>query len=359
MRSGSAPSFRVEPFGIAPNGVPVEMHTLANASGMEMCFITLGGRIVSVKVPDRDGVPADVTPGYDTLAEYLDDECYFGALIGRYANRIAGGCFVLDGVSYALAPNDGPNVLHGGDDGFHHVVWGVEPFVGERRVGAVLTYASCAGEAGFPGNLSVRVTYTLTDDNELSFDYDAGTDAATPVTLTQHMYFNLAGHASGDILGHELTLLASRYLPVDDEIIPTGELRSVQGTPFDFRESRTIGADMPSPDAELRIDGYDHCFVLDEGTPGIERLVAGLYEPVSGRMLEINTTEPGLQLYSGGQLGNSRIGKNGRPYRRHGAVALETQHFPDSPNVAHFPSTILRPGSRYFSRTVYRFGTRG
>lgn len=357
MRSRSAPPFRVEPFGMAPDGRPVAMHTLANASGMEVCFLTLGGRIVSVRVPDRDGVLADVTPGYDSLADYLDDGCYFGALIGRCANRIANSRFVLDGTTYTLDPNDGPNLLHGGDDGFHHVVWSVEPFAGERCVGAVLTYASGAGEGGFPGKLSVRVTYTLTDDNELSFDYDAGTDAATLVNLTQHVYVNLAGHASGDILGHELTLLASRYLPVDDEIIPTGELRPVQGTPFDFREPRTIGADIPSRDAGRPIDGYDHCFVLDGGSPGIARLVARLYEPVSGRMLEIETTEPGLQLYSGGQLGNSLTGKNGKPYGRHGAVALETQHFPNSPNVPHFPSTILRPGSRYRSRTVYRFVT--
>jgi aldose 1-epimerase len=355
MLSGSAPPFRVEHFGVGPSG-PVEMHTLANASGMEVCFLTLGGIIVSVKVPDRDGVLADVTPGYDTLAEYLDDVCYFGAIIGRYANRIAGGRFALDGVEYALEPNDGPNLLHGGDAGFHRVLWSVEPFARDLEVGAVLAYTSPTGEGGFPGTLNVRVTYTLTDHNELCFDYAATTDAATPVNLTQHSYFNLGGHASGDILGHELTMLASRYLPVDDGIIPTGEMRPVEGTPFDFRKPRTIGAGILSRDDHLPIDGYDHSFVLDEGTPGVARLVARLREPTSGRTLDIETTEPGLQLYSGDQIANGLRGKDGKRYSRHGAVALETQHFPNSPNVPEFPSTILRPGREYLSRTVYRFG---
>jgi aldose 1-epimerase len=355
MLSGSTPPFRVEHFGVGPSG-PVEMHTLANASGMEVCFLTLGGIIVNVKVPDRHGVLADVTPGYDTLAEYLDDACYFGALIGRYANRIAGGRFALDGVEYTLAPNDGPNLLHGGDAGFHRVLWNVEPFARDHEVGAVLAYTSRAGEGGFPGTLNVRVTYTLTGRNELCFDYAATTDAATPVNLTQHSYFNLGGHASGDILGHELTMLASRYLPVDDGIIPTGELRPVEGTPFDFRKPRTIGSGMLSGDDQLPIDGYDHSFVLDEGIPGIPRLVARLRAPSSGRTLDIETTEPGLQLYSGDQIANGLRGKDGKRYSRHGAVALETQHFPNSPNVPEFPSTILRPGHEYVSRTVYRFG---
>jgi aldose 1-epimerase len=359
MLSGSAlPPLRVDPFGVTPGGRKVEMHTLANASGMEVCFLSLGGIIVSVKVPDRDGAHADVTPGYDTLDDYLADGDYFGALIGRYANRIGGGRFELDGATYTLTPNDGPNLLHGGAHGFHRAIWTVEPFARERSVGAVLTYTSRAGEGGFPGTLGVRVTYTLTDDNELWFDYAATTDAATPVNLTQHLYFNLAGHAAGDVLDHELTLFASRYLPVNDEIIPTGELRPVEGTPFDFRAPRTIGAGMRNRDALLPIDGYDHSFVLDDGSAGSPRLVARLYEPGSGRQLEIETTEPGLQLYSGDQLGKGTTGKNGRPYIRHGALALETQHFPNSPNEPSFPSTILRPGQKYSSRTVYRFSCR-
>ncbi len=358
MRSGSAiPALRVDPFGVGPDGRPVEMHTLVNSSGSEVCFLSLGGIIVSVKVPDRDGVHADVTPGYDTLDDYVADGDYFGALIGRYANRIAGGRFEVDGVAYDVAPNDGPNLLHGGAHGFHRALWTVTPFARDSSVGALLTYTSQAGEGGFPGTLDVRVTYTLTDANELSFDYSATTDAATPINLTQHLYFNLAGHAAGDILEHELTLFASSYLPVNDQLIPTGELRPVDGTPFDFRQPRTIGAEMGSSDALLPIDGYDHSFVLDDGVAG-SRLVARLYEPGSGRQLEIETTEPGLQLYSGDQLGRSTRGKNGQPYVRHGALALETQHFPNSPNEPSFPSTILRPGGEYSSRTVYRFGAR-
>jgi aldose 1-epimerase len=356
MLSGSAlPPLRVDPFGVAPDGRSVEMHTLSNASGMEVRFLSLGGIIVSVKVPDRDGVHADVTPGYDTLEDYLADGDYFGALIGRYANRIAGGRFEVDGTTYTLAPNDGPNLLHGGAHGFHRALWNVEPFAGDDSVGAVLTYMSPAGEGGFPGTLNARVTYKLTDANELSFDYKATTDAATPVNLTQHLYFNLAGHAAGHIFDHRLTLRASRYLPVNDELIPTGELRPVEGTPFDFRAERAIGAGMDSSDALPPID-YDHTFVLD-GDAGSGRVVARLHEPGSGRVLEIETTEPGLQFYAGDQLGRSPSGKNGQPYIRHGAVALETQHFPDSPNEPHFPSTILRPGEEYSSRTVYRFGT--
>lgn len=359
MLSGSAlPPLRVDPFGVAPDGRLVEMHTLTNASGMEVRFLSLGGIIVSVKVPDRDGVLADVTPGYDTLEHYLADGDYFGALIGRYANRIAGGRFELDGTTYTLTPNDGPNLLHGGAMGFHRAVWNVDPFASDSMVGAVLTHTSQAGEGGFPGSLDVRVTYTLTDRNELWFDYAATSDAATPVNLTQHLYFNLAGHAAGNIFDHQLTLYASRYLPVNEEIIPTGELRRVDATPFDFRNARTIGAGIRSHDAHLPIDGYDHSFVLDTGVKGTTRIAARLYEPGSGRLLEIETTEPGLQLYSGDQLGKGTIGKNGKPYIRHGALALETQHFPNSPNEPSFPSTILRPGDEYSSRTVYRFSAR-
>ncbi|MEO8337110.1 MAG: aldose epimerase family protein [bacterium] len=357
MLSGSAlPHHRVDPFGVAPDGRSVEMHTLSNASGMEVCFLSLGGIIVSVKVPDRDGANADVTPGYDTLDDYLADTDYFGALIGRYANRIAGGRFAIDGISYAVTPNDGPNLLHGGALGFHRALWSVAPFAHDCSVGAVLTYTSPAGEGGFPGTLDTRVTYTLTASNELWFDYAATSDAATPVNLTQHLYFNLAGHAAGEIFDHQLTLFASHYLPVNDQIIPTGEMRPVDGTPFDFREPRSIAAGVAAHDDHLPIDGYDHSFVLDDGDAGAARVVARLYEPKSGRSLEIETTEPGLQLYSGDQLGRGTTGKNGRPYIRHGALALETQHFPNSPNEPGFPSTILRPGGQYASRTVYRFG---
>ncbi len=357
MTTGSALSaVRSIPFGVTPDGVPVEMYTLVNASGMEVCFLNLGGIVVAVKVHDRAGALADVSPGYDSLEAYLEDDSYFGALIGRYANRIAGGRFELDGTTYQLTPNDGPNLLHGGERGFHRAIWTVTPFIRDGAVGAVLAYTSPAGEGGFPGTLEVRVTYTLTDTHELWFDYSAVSDAATPVNLTQHTYFNLAGHAAGDILDHVLTLHASAYLPVDSQIIPTGEMRSVEGTPFDFRKPRTIGAGIRSRDAFLPIDGYDHSFVLDAAqVPGATRPAARLHEPVSGRVLEIETSEPGLQLYSGDQLGHGLTGKEGLPYVRHGALALETQHFPNSVNEPSFPSTILRPGAEYVSRTVYRF----
>lgn len=332
------------------------MHTLINASGMEVRFISFGGIITAIRIPDRYGIVADVSPGYDTLEEYLGDAHYFGALIGRYANRIASGRFELDGVHYTLPTNDGANLLHGGAEGFHHALWRVEPFASETTVGAVLSRTSPDGESGCPGALDVRVTYTLTDANELCFDYYATTSRATPVNLTQHTYVNLAGHGAGEILDHELSLNASHYLPVDDEILPLGELIPVAGTPFDFRIPRTIGSGIRAPDAQLPTYGYDHNFALDGGAPGVMRRAARLCEPSSGRTLEIDTTEPGLQLYSGGQLGHGLRGKAGRPYMRHGALALETQHFPNSVNMPSFPSTILRPGEVYRSRTVYRFG---
>ncbi len=342
------------PFGTTPAGHAVERHTLTNRAGMEVSFLNLGGIICAVKVPDRHGVLADVTPGYDTLRDYLADTRFFGAIIGRYANRIAYGHFELDGVSYTLPTNDGPHQLHGGRGGFHRVMWHVEPFTDRAGQGAVLTYRSAAGEEGYPGALDVRVTYMLTDVNELRFEYVATTDAPTPVNLTQHSYFNLAGHASGDILDHELTVDASSYLPVNADIIPTGEIRLVHGTPFDFRSPRTIRADLDAL-GEHPFGGYDHTFVLDGTNPGALRAVARLHEPRSGRTLDIETTEPGLQLYSGSQIGRGQNGKRGSHYGPNSAVALETQHFPNSPNEPRFPSTILRPGSEYRSRTIYRF----
>ncbi|MES2179878.1 MAG: aldose epimerase family protein [Gemmatimonadota bacterium] len=354
MHSGSTTT--VTQFGVLPDGRVVEMHSLTNASGMEVCFLNLGGIIIAVRVPDRDGTIADVTPGYDTLEEYLDDTHYFGALVGRYANRISDSHFVVDGCAYNIAPNEGPNLLHGGPNGFHRVLWNVEPFASPDRIGAVLTHLSPALVDGFPGNLMVRVTYSLTDHGELCFDYSATTDVATPINLTQHLYFNLAGHGVGDILGHELTLYASRYLPVDDELIPTGQVLPVDGTAFDFRSPRTIGEGVRAGADELRHAGYDHNFVLDGVRMGEAMLAARLREPRSGRVLEIETTEPGLQVYSGNQLGAERVGKEGRRYGQFSALALETQHFPDSPNVPLFPSTILRPGTEYRSRSVYRFG---
>jgi aldose 1-epimerase len=330
--------------------------TLRNASGMEIRFIDLGGTIVSLRVPDRFGKMADVTPGYDTVPEYERDTRYFGSLIGRFANRIAQGRFTLDGVEYALPRNDGRNHLHGGSHGLHRVRWRVAPFKHPGSAGAVLCHRSPAGDEGYPGTLYVRATYTLTDDNSLTIDYSAITDAPTIVNLTQHLYFNLAGHDAGDILDHELMIPASRYTPVDGTLIPTGEVRDVAGSPFDFTASKRVGAHIDAEDDQLHIGGgYDHNFVLDRGDSAEPMLAARLIEARSGRALEVLTTEPGLQLYGGSGTHHGPTGKGGHAYAPYAALALETQHFPDSPNHPHFPSTVLRPEHEYQSRTVYRF----
>ena len=335
----------------------MDVFTLANARGMEMRFIAYGGIIVSIRVPDRDGAVADVTPGYDSLDDYTRDTRFFGAIIGRYANRIANARFTLDGVEYALTPNEDDKQLHGGPSGFHRATWRVAPSH-DPSAGAVLCHCSDAGDQGFPGTLHARVTYTVTDDNELVVDYSAIADAATPVNLTQHVYFNLAGHDAGDVLDHELTLNASHFMPVDAALLPDGPMRSVHGTPFDFTAPHRIGERIDEPDEQLAIaHGYDHNFVLDRRSEHELALAARVYEPRSGRMLEILTTEPGIQFYSGSGIGGGLPGKGGHVYPRSAALALEPQHYPDSPNHPEFPSTILRPGGEYRSRTVYRFST--
>lgn len=338
-------------FGRVPDGRAVREYTLVNGGGMTVSFLNLGGIIRVVRVPDRHGVLADVVPGYDTLADYLADTRYFGALIGRYANRIAGAQFPLGGETYRVTPNNGRNQLHGGPGGLHGVLWSVEPFHMESASGAVLRYSSPDGDAGYPGTLEVRVTYTLTDDNALVIDYQATTDRATPVNLTQHSYFNLAGHDAGDILDHELTVFADHYLPVNDELIPTGEIRPVHGSGFDFRSTRTVRV---GPGGDAFVD-YDHTFMLGEASPAVMRTAARLRDPRSGRTMDVETTEPGMQFYSGNQIGNGKGGKAGCTYSAYTSLALETQHFPDSPNQPRFPTTILAPGAEYRSRTVYRF----
>jgi aldose 1-epimerase len=346
-----------EHFAVTPDGRTVDLITLTNAGGTEVRFLTYGGVILSILAADRDGVLDDVTLGYDTLDGYLADTRYFGALVGRYANRIAGGRFTLDGREHTLATNDGPNHLHGGPRGFHTAVWNAEPFAGDGGVGAILRHASPDGDEGYPGALQVRVTYTLTDEDDLEIDYHATTDAPTVVNLTQHAYFNLAGHDAGDVLGHELTLPGSRFAPVDSTLIPTGELRDVRGTPFDFTTPTAIGARIDGDDEQLRRgQGYDHNWVLDR-EPGSDALLlaARLREPRSGRVMEVYTTEPGIQFYSGNVLPGGPLGKGGVDYVRRGGLALETQHFPDSPNRPEFPSAVVRPGEAYRSRTVYRF----
>jgi aldose 1-epimerase len=348
-----------EPFGTTDRGETVSVYTLKNAHGMEVRVLNYGGIILSLRAPDRNGRFDDVVLGYDSLADYVRASPYFGAIIGRYGNRIARGRFTLDGRTYTLARNNGPNHLHGGLKGFDKVVWDVESFESPEGVGLVMRYTSADGEEGYPGTLQATVTYTLTAGNELIFDYHATTDRATPVNLTQHSYFNLAGDGQGDILGHVVTLNADHFTPVDSTLIPTGEIRSVTGTPFDFRIPTPIGARIAQDDEQLRYGrGYDHNFVLNKGgdVPAQgQQLAARVYEPNSGRLMEIYTTEPGLQFYSGNFLDGSLRGKKGFVYKHRYGFAMETQHFPDTPNKPRFPSAILRPGQEYTSRSMYRF----
>ncbi|SES92634.1 aldose epimerase family protein [Hymenobacter actinosclerus] len=343
------------PFGTAPSGTPVQLYTLQNAHGLRATITNYGGIITSLLAPDRHGQLGDVVLGFADLHDYLrrppHESPYFGALIGRYANRIARGRFPLDGQQYELATNDGPNHLHGGQRGFDKVVWQATP--GTSAAGPTLTlhYTSPDGEEGYPGNLAATVVYTLTDDNALRLDYTATTDKATPVNLTNHSYFNLSAGQSPDVLAHELTLDADTYTVVDDELLPTGERRSVAGTPMDFRQPRAIGARLarvPGPPP----GGYDHNWVLNgQGM----RPVARVYEPVSGRTLEVRTDQPGIQFYSGNFLSGHLTGKNGQLYGQHAGFCLETQHFPDSPNHPSFPSTILRPGDTLRTSTILAF----
>ena len=344
------------PFGVLPSGDSIHVYTLTNKSGLEMRVIDYGGLIISLKTPDKTGALGDIVLGYDNIDGYLKSTPYFGALVGRYANRIARGAFTLDGKRYALAVNNGVNALHGGVKGFDKVMWTSEPKVDSTGVGVVLTYTSVDGEEGYPGTLAVRVTYTLTDMNEFTIDYSATTDKATPINLTQHSYFNLAGAGSGDVLGHMVSLDADAYTPVDSTLIPTGVLQPVAGTPFDLRKPVAIGAHINDADAQLTIaGGYDHNFVINRTGAGVVH-AARVVEPTSGRTLDVATTEPGIQLYTGNFLDGTITGKGGHVYARRNGFCLETQHFPDSPNQPAFPGTILKPGETYTSRTVYTFG---
>jgi aldose 1-epimerase len=340
-------------FGRLADGTDIGLFTL-NARGLEVRAIPYGAIIVSIRVPDRRGDLADVVLGFDDLQGYLERSRYFGAVVGRYGNRIANGRFSLDGRTYQLATNNGPNHLHGGVKGFDKVVWRAQADRPEGGTRVVFSYTSRDGEEAYPGTLNARVTYEVNERNELSVEYEATTDAPTPVNLTQHTYFNLAGEGRGDILGHVLALDADQFLPVDETMIPTGELAGVAGTPFDFRRPTPIGARINDAHEQLkRGTGYDHSFVV-QGAPGLRR-AAHVVEPASGRTLEIVTTEPGVQFYSGNHL-SGQAGKAGHTYAARSGFCLETQHYPDSPNHAHFPSTILRPGATYRSKTVFIFG---
>ena len=342
-------------FGTSQDGQPVETFTLRNANGIEMRVISLGGIITHLKAPDRSGAMADIVLGFDSLDGYLKDHPFFGAIIGRYGNRIGKARFVIDGTSYSLAANNGPNHLHGGVKGFDKVVWQADPQNTTEGQRVVFTRTSPDGEEGYPGNLTVKVIYTLTDRNELAIDYEATTDKPTHVNLTHHSYFNLAGHNAGDILGHELMIDADRYTAVDDTLIPTGELAPVAGTPFDFKQSIPIGARInQSGNQQLAVGkGYDHNWVTNGA--GFRR-VARAYYPKIGRTMEVATTEPGLQFYSGNFLDGTITGKDGAVYAHRTGFCLETQHFPDSPNKPSFPTTLLKPGETYGTRTVYTFG---
>jgi len=345
------------PFGRMPDGTAVDGYAIRNGRGTSMHVITYGGIITSLKTADRAGHFADIVLGYDNLEGYLKATPYFGAIVGRYANRIARGRFTLDGRTYQLPINNPPNSLHGGTRGLDKVVWSATPFESNTSGGVVLTYTSPDGDQGYPGKLDVRVTYTLDDHDKLTVEYVATTDKATPVNLAQHSYFNLAGDVDKDILGHVLQLDASRYTPVDSTLIPTGELAPVAGTPFDFRKPTAIGARIAQKHEQLRFGGgYDHNYVLDKSDSAL-RHAGRVVEPSSGRTLDILTDQPGIQFYSGNFLDGSITGKKGRVYKHRYGFCLETQHFPDSPNHPAFPSTILKPGERFQSRTVFVFGT--
>ncbi|WP_149825492.1 aldose epimerase family protein [Streptomyces tailanensis] len=345
-----------ELFGKLADGTEVYRWSLENG-GTRIKVLSYGGIVQSLEIPDAKGTYANVSLGFDTIEEYVASSPYFGALIGRYGNRIGEGRFVLDGETYQLSVNDGDNSLHGGAQGFDKVVWEVEPFEKGSDVGLCLSYTSGDGEMGYPGTLDVKVTYTLTSRGEWRIDYEATTDKVTVVNLTNHVYWNLAGEGSGSVHDHELEIAAGRYTRVDSGLIPTGELAQVEGTPFDFRRAKAIGADVRVADQQLLYaKGFDHNWVLDKGGTAEPERVAVLRELSSGRVLTVATTEPGLQFYSGNFLDGTLVGTSGRAYRRGDAVCLETQHFPDSPNKPGFPSTALRPGQVYRSTTVHSFG---
>ncbi len=357
---GAERKIQVSDFGKTKNGDTVYRFVLANTKGFEAVVISYGAALVSLRAPDRNGKSADIVLGYDSLDGYEQDKAFFGATIGRYGNRIAGGQFTLDGTVFHLPKNDGPNSLHGGSRGFNKRIWsGVDRSRADAQV-LELTYTSQDGEEGYPGTLKVQVTYTLPEEtNELRIDYSATTDKDTVVNLTNHSYFNLSGVASQEILEHQLLLRALEFTPVDSTLIPTGELRAVCCGPFDFTKATAIGARINQGDEQLKFGkGYDHNWVLERTNKGGLQVAAVVFEPTSGRVLEVLTTEPGIQFYSGNFLDGTVRGKGGQLYGQRTGFCLETQHFPDSPNHASFPSTVLRPGQVYRTTTVFRLTTR-
>jgi len=346
-------------FGKTSDGRPVDLYTLTNKKGMEVAITNFGGIVVSLKAPDRKGKFEDVVLGYDSIEGYLTNKAFFGALIGRYGNRIAHGKFALNGTTYNLPKNDGDNTLHGGLEGFNKRLWAAKDVSTTKGQALELTYVSADGEEGFPGKLSAKVVYTLNDQNELTIAYSATTDKDTVVNLTNHSYFNLAGQGNGDVLSHELMIKGEHITAVDQRLIPTGELRSVKETPFDFTHATAIGARINQDDPQLKVGkGYDHNWVLsDHGSP-YPVLVAEAYEPKGGRVLQVLSTEPGVQFYSGNFLDGTITGKGGKVYNHRYGFCLETQHFPDSPNHPKFPSTTLKPGQTYSTTTIFKFSSR-
>lgn len=347
-----------ESFGSTPEGKKADLFTLKNSNGIIVKITNYGCIVTELHVPDRDGKLADIVLGYDNLDDFIKNNPYFGAVVGRYGNRIAKGKFTLNGKEYTLAVNNNENHLHGGLKGFDKVIWDAEAMETNDGPALKLTYLSVDGEEGYPGNLSCTVIYTLTNKNELKISYEAETDKATPINLTHHSYFNLAGHDAGDILAHEMMIDADHTTPVDAGLIPTGQIRAVKGTPLDFTKPISIGARIEQDDQQLKFGkGYDHNWVLNNKS-GDFALVCSVFEPTTGRVMDVYTTEPGMQFYSGNFLDGSNIGKGGTVYNFRNGFCLETQHFPDSPNQPEFPSTILKPGQKYNHVAAYRFSTR-
>lgn len=345
-------------FGTLPDGTAVALYTLKNTQGAEMTVTNYGGLITSLKTADKSGTIEDIVLGYDSLSGYLAKSPFFGALVGRYGNRIGKGKFTLDGKTYTLAVNNGPNHLHGGLKGFDKVVWAATPSTSAEGASLKLTYLSKDMEEGYPGNLQVEVVYTLSNDNALTVDYTATTDKKTVLNLTQHTYFNLSGNTKRDILGHTITLAASKFVPVDKGLIPTGKLQDVKGTPFDFTTPHTIGERINANDEQIKTGGgYDHCWVLDKTDKSLTS-AATAYDSISGRTLEVLTTEPGVQFYTGNFLDGTITGKFNTVYAKRYGFCLETEHFPDSPNQPQFPTVVLNPGETYKTQTVFKFGVK-
>lgn len=354
VEQGGVGAVTTQEFGKTEKGEAVSLYTLRNRNGVEIAITNYGARVVTLKTPDAKGRLADISLGFDTLKGYEGPNPYFGAVVGRYGNRIAKGKFTLDGKEYTLAKNNGENSLHGGLVGFDRVIWSGKTEESNGVHKAILSYTSKDGEEGYPGNLSVTVTYSLSDNDDIQIDYHATTDKATVLNVTNHTYFNLAGQGNGDILGQVMQLNADKFTPVDSGLIPTGELKDVTGTPFDFRKPTVIGSRINDKDEQLKLGkGYDHNFVLNRSASGLV-MAARAVDPASGRVLEVWTTEPGVQFYTGNFLDGSVTGKNATNYAQRTGFCLETQHYPDSPNHPDFPTTVLKPGEEYKSTTVWK-----